>query len=277
MIKCSVGEANILIGAKTALFVLCVAVFICPSLSYAITFTDNFSRPDSTTVGDAWVGTGGDVGGYLGVQNNELAAITAISVPPVVSTSREPSLADENRNKAQNVFSAKEAILIGAVEVMGVVGKGDKWKVALKDCTTGDTRTLQEGETAFGYQVTSIAPQGATLEGAGKKYKLRIGEPVSSTSLHLQCEPGSAKTVVLASPIPDLARMGNTEREQWVAQWRRTLSALNLDLEEQEDARAKMRDYWRQQWEEQWEDVFSKMTPEEQESVRREISSYWKW
>lgn len=27
--------------------------------------------------------------------------------------------------------------------------------------------------------------------------------------------------------------MGNTEREQWVSQWQRTLSALNLDLEEQ--------------------------------------------
>lgn len=243
-----------------ALFVIAL---VYPLPSQALTFTNDFNRSDWTAAGNRGSDTAGN-------HNGNLTTASA-----AVSTSSPLSLGNENLSKAQSALANKETVFIGAVEVTGVVGIADKWKVTLKDCTTGETRTLREGDAAFGYQIKSIIPQGAILKSADKEYKLNIGEFASAISLPSPCQRTSVKSDILSSPIPDLALMGNTEREQWVAHWRRILSTLTL--QDQEDARQRMRDYWRQQWEEQWEEVIFKMTSEEQEDLRREMSSYWKW
>lgn len=49
-----------------------VAVFLYPTLSQALTFTDDFNRPDSTTVGNGWSNPGGN----LEILNNELTCRT---------------------------------------------------------------------------------------------------------------------------------------------------------------------------------------------------------
>ena len=175
---------------------------------------------------------------------------------------------------AETLSDARE-ISAGVIQAVGVVGRDGQWRVLLKDHSTGETRLLREGQTAFGYQVKGMTWESVVLEAAGKAFILRVGQYGSAAGpLQLSHLP-SVSEDLLNSPIPDLARMGNADRQVWITQWREAISALTP--EDQMATREQMRDYWREQWEGRWGDVIRRMAPQEQESVRREISSYWRW
>ncbi len=181
---------------------------------------------------------------------------------------------DENARDVLQIPLPNKTALLVVVQVVGVVGIDGQWRVVLKEHSTGETRLLREGQTAFGYQVKGMTWDSVVLEAAGKAFTLRVGQYGSAMGpLQLSHLP-SVSDDVLSFSIPDLARMGNAERQVWITQWREAISAL--PLEDQMAAREQVRDYWREQWEGPWGNAIRRMTPQEQESIRRKISSYWR-
>jgi hypothetical protein len=96
MINPAQWQTALLTYLKTILLALC-AVASVPALSQALTFTDDFNRSDSATVGNGWSDTAGNVGGNLEIINNELtcpsAAAAGIFRPfpftaPITTTAR---------------------------------------------------------------------------------------------------------------------------------------------------------------------------------------------
>jgi len=193
----------------------------------------------------------------------------------LVFTETLSEAADELARHGLHTPLTDETALLAVVQVVGVVGRDGQWRVVLQEHSTGETRFLQEGQTAFGYQVKDITWDSVVLEAPGKAFTLRVGQYGSTAGpLQLSHLP-SVSEDLLNSPIPDLARLGNAERQVWMTQWREAISAL--PPEDQMAAREQVRNYWREQWEGQWGHVLrSTMTFQEQESVRREIRSYWR-
>src|SRR5437867_785714 len=57
---------------KTILATFVLSTSIACTFCQAQSFSDNFNRADSTTVGNGWSNTAGNVGGDLVISNNEL-------------------------------------------------------------------------------------------------------------------------------------------------------------------------------------------------------------
>jgi pimeloyl-ACP methyl ester carboxylesterase len=83
MTKLTQWQTALLTYLKTILLALCAvaSVYPDPALSQALTFTDDFNRPDSPTVGNGWSDTAGNIGGNLEILNNELTCTAPIGQP----------------------------------------------------------------------------------------------------------------------------------------------------------------------------------------------------
>src|SRR5947208_120833 len=79
MTKLTQWQTALLTYLKTTLLALCAVASLYPTLSQALTFTDDFNRPDSPTVGNGWSDTAGNIGGNLAINNNELTCPSASS------------------------------------------------------------------------------------------------------------------------------------------------------------------------------------------------------
>jgi hypothetical protein len=72
MTKLTQCQTALLTYLKTILLALCAVASVHPALSQALTFTDDFNRPDSPTVGNGWSDTAGNISSNLEIRNNEL-------------------------------------------------------------------------------------------------------------------------------------------------------------------------------------------------------------
>ena len=133
-----------LVRRQAALASLFLALFaialVYPPLSQALTFTNDINRPYWAAAGNGGSDTAANRNGSL------------TTAPAAVPTSSPLSLGNENLSKAQSALANKETVFIGAVEVTGVVGIADKWKVTPKRCKksgcSANSRSFQSGARA---------------------------------------------------------------------------------------------------------------------------------